>query len=116
MEESGLKRINKYLSEIGYCSRRAADKLIAERLGEKPILSGNTPLWYYVLAEAETLGGYHLGPVGSTIVGETILDLILGDPDSYLTADPRWTPWIGGGGADFQLYDLLSLGWNHQAP
>ena len=23
-----LKRINKYLSEIGYCSRRAADKLI----------------------------------------------------------------------------------------
>lgn len=29
MEES-LKRINKYLSEIGYCSRRAADKLIDE--------------------------------------------------------------------------------------
>lgn len=25
-----LKRINKYLSEIGYCSRRAADKLIEE--------------------------------------------------------------------------------------
>lgn len=28
MEES-LKRINKYLSEVGYCSRREADKLIA---------------------------------------------------------------------------------------
>ncbi|GGF75282.1 23S rRNA pseudouridine(2604) synthase RluF [Wenyingzhuangia marina] len=26
-----LKRINKYLSEIGYCSRRAADKLIEEQ-------------------------------------------------------------------------------------
>ena len=25
-----LKRINKYLSEIGYCSRRAADRLIDE--------------------------------------------------------------------------------------
>jgi len=26
--EENLKRINKYLSEVGYCSRRAADKLI----------------------------------------------------------------------------------------
>jgi 23S rRNA pseudouridine2604 synthase len=26
----GLKRINKYLSEVGYCSRRAADKLIEQ--------------------------------------------------------------------------------------
>jgi 23S rRNA pseudouridine2604 synthase len=30
MEEPQLKRINKYLSEVGYCSRRAADKLIEE--------------------------------------------------------------------------------------
>lgn len=30
MEEQQLKRINKYLSEVGYCSRRAADKLIDE--------------------------------------------------------------------------------------
>ena len=28
MEENKLTRINKFLSEIGYCSRRAADKLI----------------------------------------------------------------------------------------
>lgn len=28
MEESQLKRINKFLSEVGYCSRREADKLI----------------------------------------------------------------------------------------
>jgi 23S rRNA pseudouridine2604 synthase len=28
--ESNLKRLNKYLSEAGYCSRRAADKLIEE--------------------------------------------------------------------------------------
>ena len=30
MKESTLTRINKYLSEVGYCSRRAADKLINE--------------------------------------------------------------------------------------
>lgn len=28
MEETQLKRINKFLSEVGYCSRREADKLI----------------------------------------------------------------------------------------
>ena len=30
MSEGELTRINKYLSEIGFCSRRAADKLIEE--------------------------------------------------------------------------------------
>ena len=28
--ESNLKRINKFLSETGYCSRREADKLLEE--------------------------------------------------------------------------------------
>lgn len=31
MEEKKSSRINKYLSEVGYCSRRAADKLIEEK-------------------------------------------------------------------------------------
>ena len=31
MKEKEATRINKYLSEIGYCSRRAADKLIEEK-------------------------------------------------------------------------------------
>ena len=35
-----LKRINKYLSEIGYCSRRAADKLIEE---ERVTINGLVP-------------------------------------------------------------------------
>ncbi len=30
MKENQQTRINKYLSEVGYCSRRAADKLIEE--------------------------------------------------------------------------------------
>ena len=30
MSNPELTRINKYLSEIGYCSRRAADKLIGQ--------------------------------------------------------------------------------------
>jgi 23S rRNA pseudouridine2604 synthase len=41
MAETNLKRINKYLSEIGYCSRRAADKLIEEG---RVTINGATPL------------------------------------------------------------------------
>lgn len=36
----GLKRINKYLSEIGHCSRRAADKLIDEK---RVTINGKVP-------------------------------------------------------------------------
>ena len=35
-----LKRINKFLSEIGYCSRRAADKLIDEK---RVTINGKVP-------------------------------------------------------------------------
>ncbi|HEY0216210.1 MAG TPA: hypothetical protein VGC57_07455 [Cellulomonas sp.] len=57
-----------------------------------PQLSGRTPLWYYVLKEAEVLtSGNSLGPVGSRLVAETIIGLIRHDPDSYLgSAGPAW--------------------------
>lgn len=40
MEENTGTRINKYLSEVGYCSRRAADKLIEEG---KVTINGKVP-------------------------------------------------------------------------
>ncbi len=40
MSEEELKRINKYLSEVGYCSRRAADKLIEEN---RVTINGKVP-------------------------------------------------------------------------
>ncbi|MDA7803522.1 23S rRNA pseudouridine(2604) synthase RluF [Crocinitomix sp.] len=40
MSEGELKRINKYLSEAGYCSRRAADKLIDEN---RVTINGKVP-------------------------------------------------------------------------
>ena len=42
-------------------------------------LEGNTPLWFYILAEAELCGG-KLGPVGGTLVAGTILNLMLRAP------------------------------------
>jgi Animal haem peroxidase/TAT (twin-arginine translocation) pathway signal sequence len=56
----------------------------------------STPLWYYILAEAATIaGGLHLGPVGGRIVTETLIGLLRADPTSYLSAHPRFKPFLG---------------------
>jgi hypothetical protein len=56
----------------------------------------HTPLWYYALAEAKALaGGLHLGPVGGRIVTETLIGLLRVDPTSYLSAHPRFRPFLG---------------------
>lgn len=51
----------------------------------------NTPLFYYILYEARTLGnGEHLGPLGTKIFGLTILSQLYSDPESYIFEN--WTP------------------------
>jgi hypothetical protein len=56
----------------------------------------STPLWYYILAEAERMaGGLHLGPVGGRIVTETLIGLLRADPTSYLSVHPRFHPFLG---------------------
>ena len=63
-----------------------------------------TPLWFYVLKEAEVQGqGQHLGEVGSRIVCTTLIGQIQADPDSYLNRPGgAWTTAEGvklaGGG------------------
>ena len=59
----------------------------------RDLLLRSTPLWYYVLCEAEKREkGKHLGPVGGRIVGEVLVGLLDADPDSYLHAEPAWEP------------------------
>jgi hypothetical protein len=80
--------------------------------GNGGILQGNTPLWYYVLREAEwygvdrapadpglAFGGQHLGPVGSRIVAETFIGLLWLDKASFLHDLRTFTPLpqISGG-------------------
>ncbi len=59
-------------------------------------LRRNTPLWYYVLKEAEVLRqGASLGPVGSRIVADVILGALEADPESYISvAGPHWKPTL----------------------
>jgi hypothetical protein len=55
--------------------------------------TGETPLWYYVLREADaTTFGNRLGPVGGRIVAEVIITLLDRDPASVRHADPKWRP------------------------
>ena len=55
-----------------------------------------TPLWYYILAEAKTAaGGLNLGPIGARIVAETLIGLLRADPTSYLNVHPRFQPFLG---------------------
>lgn len=70
-----------------------------------------TPLWYYILKEAEVKhGGVRLGPVGSTIIAETFLGLVHGDHRSFLWQRSNWQPELPSArpGA-FTMVDLLNF-------
>jgi hypothetical protein len=52
---------------------------------------GETPLWYYILREADVCtGGQQLGPVGGRIVSEVLIGLIDADATSFRRNDPDW--------------------------
>jgi hypothetical protein len=68
--------------------------------------ASSTPLWYYILAEANAMvDGFNLGPVGGRIVTETLIGLLRADPTSYLSVYPRFTPFLG---TDLQLGSNLN--------
>jgi hypothetical protein len=70
----------------------------------------STPLWFYVLREAEARAdGLTLGPVGGRIVAEVLVGLIGSDPASYLVRRPRWKPTLSSAGAGFRMVDFLRV-------
>ncbi len=73
-------------------------------------LDSNTPLWYYVLKEAELMEqGLRLGPVGSLIVGEVFIGLLQLAPGSYLRDNPGFRPTLPSRSAgNFTMVDLLT--------
>ena len=88
-------------------------EVVARHLGEAPLTAdevgavsagwrGETPLWYYILREADVRGdGDRLGPVGARIVGEVLLGLLDRDPTSVRHAPNDWRPLAS-------LVDLLA--------
>jgi hypothetical protein len=72
-------------------------------------LENQSPLWFYMLAEAEQLAnGFTLGPTGGRIVGEVFIGLLELDPSSYLAVDPGWQPTLPSQQpGSFRMVDLL---------
>ena len=80
---------------------------IAGKAGNDIDISSGTPLWFYLLTEAEVKGrettpdqfdvGEGLGPVGARIVAETLIGLIELDSRSYMSVNRNWEPSDGLG-------------------
>jgi hypothetical protein len=103
----------------GKGTRLPSGESVARALGVEPLRRedigldrygwvGETPLWLYVLRESAVQhAGEHLGTVGGRIVGEVLVGIISGDPESYLAMDPNWTPTLPRHEGDFRVRDLL---------
>jgi hypothetical protein len=91
---------------------------VARLLGATPLTPdeldqpwpNGTPLWFYILKEAEFRGGGdRLGPVGGQIVAEVLIGLLRADPASYLSREPGWEPTLPSTGPGFDLADLFTF-------
>ena len=95
---------------------------VARRLGVEPLTPEEvglgpagwrleTPLWFYLLKEAEHRGGGdRLGPVGGRLVGEVLVGIVDADGESYRAVDPGWRPSLPAPRAGhFGLSDLLTF-------
>lgn len=104
----------------GVATGLPSGEAVAAAVGEQPLepaevgvrdlgWTWETPLWFYILKEAEVrTGGERLGPVGGRIVAEVLTAVIDLDMTSYRACDPGWTPTLPEAGA-FGLGDLLAF-------
>jgi hypothetical protein len=111
---------------------------------ELNLLKTDTPLWFYILAEAQqsvideleklnaiaangefsedklrcpTVAKTQLGWVGGRIVAEVFYGLIDSDTDSYAYAPPEWEPiWTDGFGKEAIFANLLRFAGQHITP
>jgi hypothetical protein len=72
---------------------------------QRDALLDDTPLWFYILREAE-LGGGKLGGVGARLVAETFHRAMEGSEFS-IVRDPGWRPTLGPDNRTFRMVDLL---------
>ena len=73
--------------------------------GQRQAVVDRTPLWFYVLREAELNGGKLKG-VGARIVAETFHRAMEGSQFS-IVRDPAWKPTLGPDDHTFRMVDLL---------
>jgi hypothetical protein len=97
--------------EMGIPELSSAD--LAELQSIRPSFVESTPLFYYILKEAELReDGLRLGPMGARIVAEVFIGLLQLDPDSYLSVQPDWVPTLpthDGTAQSFRMIDFLTF-------
>jgi Animal haem peroxidase len=72
---------------------------------QRSAVVANTPLWFYILREAELNQG-RLKGVGARIVAETFHRAMEGSQAS-IVRDPTWRPSLGPNNQTFRMVDLL---------
>jgi hypothetical protein len=72
---------------------------------QRAALLKNTPLWFYILREAELNQGKLKG-VGARVVAETFHRAMEGSETS-IVRDPAWRPSLGPNNTTFRMVDLL---------
>jgi hypothetical protein len=86
------------------------DTHFAELKAIYPPFVSSTPLWYYVLREADILAnGETLGPIGGRLVAEVFIGLLRADPKSILNQATPFVPTLGPTAGQFQMIDLLRV-------
>ncbi|MFK3979724.1 heme peroxidase family protein [Micromonospora sp. NPDC050397] len=80
---------------------------------QKDEVARNTPLWFYILREAEFNGG-RLDGVGGRIVAEVFHRAMQGSRNSMLR-DTSWRPTLGPDRDTFRMVDLLLFAYEGKA-
>jgi Animal haem peroxidase len=79
---------------------------------EQDALVDSTPLWFYILREAE-LGGGRLGAVGGRIVAE-VFHRAMEVSTFSIVRNPLWRPQFGPDRNTFRMVDLLLFAFNNE--
>jgi Animal haem peroxidase len=95
------------LTEAQIRNGNGAVKLDGLTAAQQTSLLKNTPLWFYVLREAELNGG-RLNGVGARIVAETFHRAIQGS-ESSIVRDAAFKPSLGPDNKTFRMVDLLAF-------
>lgn len=113
-----IQKINESTEELPPIVALSPEELAGEPLGaigqvfvNFPELFQVTPLWFYILREAEIRGGGNrLGPVGSRILAETFHAAIEATGELAVTATAGWKPTLPcREKGRFTMVDLISF-------
>lgn len=94
--------------------KKLRDRGLPEQLPDA--LLTDTPLFYYLLKEAEVMqGGLCLGPVGRTILVETLVGILRHNENTILNNNPYWRPFAGAiPGEPYTMAHFLSFAFKNR--